>query len=72
MFEGPGIYKHFKGPLYEVYFVARHSETEDELVVYRELYGHYLYWVRPVAMFNERVKVDGKLIPRFELVSTPQ
>lgn len=63
----PGIYRHYKGPLYEVLGVARHSETEEPLVVYRALYGEYGLWVRPLAMFTERVVVDGKEQPRFAL-----
>ena len=60
----PGTYRHYKGPLYEVYEVARHSETEEELVVYRAIYGERGLWVRPLAMFVE--SVDGR--PRFERV----
>ncbi|GAA0564022.1 DUF1653 domain-containing protein [Halomonas salifodinae] len=63
----PGIYRHYKGPLYEVMGLARHSETEEPLVVYRALYGEYGLWVRPLAMFTERVVVDGKEQPRFAL-----
>ena len=46
---------------------ARHSETEERLVVYRALYGDYGVWVRPLAMFTESVEVDGKTVPRFQL-----
>ena len=63
-----GIYRHYKGSLYQVLHVANHSETEEELVVYRCLYGEYDVWVRPLAMFTETVKVDGKEVPRFELI----
>ena len=49
----PGRYRHFKGKEYEVLGVARHSETEEELVVYRALYGDFGLWVRPVSMWNE-------------------
>ncbi|WP_373779329.1 DUF1653 domain-containing protein [Neisseria dentiae] len=51
----PGIYRHYKGNLYEVLGTARHSETEEILVVYRALYGDYGLWVRPAAMFAESV-----------------
>ncbi len=63
-----GIYRHYKGNLYQVLHTAKHSETEEVLVVYRCLYGEYGVWVRPLAMFAETVKVDGQEVPRFELV----
>lgn len=63
-----GIYRHYKGNLYEVLAVARHSETEEPHVVYKTLYGDYSHWVRPLHMFVEEVEVDGKTVPRFELV----
>lgn len=62
----PGVYRHYKGGEYEVFFVARHSETEEPLVVYRTLYGDHSYWVRPLSMFSEHVEVDGKQVPRFD------
>ncbi|MDO8584502.1 MAG: DUF1653 domain-containing protein [bacterium] len=61
----PGIYEHFKGNRYEVLGVARHSETLEELVVYRALYGDHALWTRPLAMFLENVERDGKTVPRF-------
>ena len=63
-----GIYRHYKGNDYEVIGVAFHSETEEQLVVYRPLYGERKLWVRPLAMFAEHVNVDGKQVQRFELV----
>ena len=63
-----GIYKHYKGNLYEVIEVATHSETGEELVVYRTLYGDYSMWVRPLDMFQERVEIDGREVPRFSFV----
>lgn len=63
-----GIYKHYKGNLYEVFDVAKHSETEEEHVVYRTLYGDYSLWVRPLTMFIETVELDGQQIARFEYV----
>ncbi|MBE9579524.1 MULTISPECIES: DUF1653 domain-containing protein [Moraxella] len=63
-----GIYRHYKGNLYQVLHTARHSETEETLVVYRALYGDYGVWVRPLAMFCESVTIDGKTLPRFELI----
>ena len=61
----PGVYRHFKGNRYRVLFTARHSETEEELVVYQALYGEGGYWVRPAAMWNEEVERDGRRVPRF-------
>ena len=61
----PGRYRHYKGLDYEVIGVARHSETEETLVVYRTLYGDFDLWVRPLSMFMENVAVDGELVPRF-------
>ncbi len=60
-----GIYKHYKGNEYEVLMVARHSETEEPMVVYRALYGDYGVWVRPYEMFIEKVEVNGELVDRF-------
>ncbi|ASK28040.1 DUF1653 domain-containing protein [Neisseria chenwenguii] len=64
----PGIYRHYKGSLYEVCGTARHSETEEEMVVYRALYGNYGLWVRPTAMFAETVETGGQTQARFALV----
>ena len=63
-----GIYRHYKGNLYQVLHTAHHSETEEALVVYRCLYGEYGVWVRPLTMFAESVELDGKSVARFELV----
>lgn len=62
-----GIYRHYKGNLYQVLHLARHSETEEWLVVYRALYDDFGVWVRPLAMFTETVEIDGKIVPRFTL-----
>lgn len=64
----PGRYRHFKGKEYEVLGVARHSETEEELVVYRALYGDFGLWVRPVSIWNETVERDGKTFRRFTYI----
>lgn len=64
----PGRYRHYKGNEYIVLGVARHSETDEELVVYRQDYGERGLWVRPMEMFREAVEVDGKRVPRFEFV----
>lgn len=63
-----GVYKHFKGNLYEVIDIARHSETEEEHVVYRTLYGDHSLWVRPLSMFDEVIERDDKTIKRFAFV----
>jgi hypothetical protein len=65
-----GRYRHYKGNEYEVVGVARHSETMEEVVVYRALYGEGGLWVRPLAMFMEEVEVEGKRIPRFEYINS--
>ncbi len=61
-----GRYRHYKGNEYQVIGCARHSETEEELVVYRALYGERGLWVRPKGMFEEEVLKDGKRLPRFQ------
>ncbi len=61
----PGIYRHFKGNRYEVLGMARHSETMEEMVVYRALYGEGGLWVRPAAMWNEIVEKPEYCGPRF-------
>ena len=63
-----GRYRHYKGNEYEVVDVARHSETLEELVVYRALYGDRGLWVRPRAMFTESVELEGRSVPRFQFV----
>lgn len=62
-----GIYEHFRGNRYQVLAVARHSETLEELVVYKALYGAQEVWVRPLKMFLEEVLSEGKKVPRFKL-----
>ena len=66
----PGRYRHYKGKEYEVLGCAKHSETEEELVVYRALYGDYGLWVRPMAMFLEPVPIEGRTQPRFEFIGS--
>ena len=61
----PGRYRHYKGMLYEVVGTARHSETLEPMTLYRALYGEHGLWVRPAAMFNEEVVIDGVRQPRF-------
>lgn len=65
----PGVYEHCKGHRYEVLTTARHSETEEWVVVYRQLYGDHGTWVRPAAMFTESVEHEGRRVPRFRRVA---
>ena len=60
-----GIYRHYKGAEYEVLSLARHSETEEWLVVYKQCYGDQSVWVRPYAMFTETIIIDGASVARF-------
>ena len=60
-----GVYQHFKGGRYEVIAIARHSETCEEMVVYRALYGEGGVWVRPLSMWEEMVEYNGEVVPRF-------
>ncbi len=61
----PGRYRHFKGGEYELLYLAKHSETMEEMVVYRALYGEGGVWVRPASMWNEPVVRDGETYQRF-------
>ncbi len=61
----PGLYRHYKGMLYEVVGTVRHSESLEPMTLYRALYGDKGLWVRPAAMFNEAVVIDGITQPRF-------
>ena len=63
-----GRYRHFKGNEYEVIGTAKHSETLEEYVVYKALYGEGGLWVRPASMWNETVERDGKTFRRFEYI----
>lgn len=62
-----GLYRHYKGNLYEVLYIATHSKTGERLVTYRALYGDFGVWARPLSMFTETVTKEGKIIPRFAL-----
>ena len=62
----PGIYQHFKGNRYQVIDIVRHSETQDEMVLYKALYGDFGLWVRPLAMFAETIEREGKVFERFQ------
>lgn len=64
----PGRYRHFKGNEYEVLGIARHSETEEPVVVYRALYGERGLWTRPADMWNETISIGEKTVKRFEKI----
>ena len=63
-----GKYRHFKGKEYEVIALAKHSETMEDLVVYRALYGNGEVWVRPACMWEETVSYQGEILPRFAYI----
>ena len=63
-----GKYLHFKGNEYEVLGFAKHSETGEEMVIYRALYGERQVWTRPASMFSEQVERDGKTFARFTFI----
>lgn len=63
-----GKYRHFKGNEYEVIDIARHSESGEEMVVYKALYGDGGLWVRPADMWNETIERDGRVFKRFEFI----
>ncbi len=69
-FAVPGVYRHYKGNCYEVLCTAKHSETLEDMVVYRALYGERGVWVRPAAMWNETVEYQGKQVKRFTYIET--
>ena len=68
----PGKYRHFKGNEYEVIGTAKHSETMEEMVVYRALYGEFGLWVRPASMWEETVERDGKTYQRFTYIGNEE
>lgn len=65
----PGRYRHYKGMEYEVLGTVRHSETLEPMTLYRALYGEHGLWVRPAAMFQEKVCIDGRNQPRFTRIT---
>ena len=67
----PGLYRHYKGGLYEVIDTVRHSETLESMTLYRALYGECGLWVRPATMFLEMIEFEGRLRPRFEACTAP-
>jgi hypothetical protein len=67
----PGLYRHYKGNMYKVMCTVRHSETLEPMTLYRALYGKNDLWVRPAAMFEEEVVIDGVAQPRFVKITSP-
>ena len=67
-----GRYRHYKGGEYEVLFTARHTETEETLIIYKALYGNGEIWARPVSMWNEMVICGGKEVRRFEFIGADE
>ena len=65
-----GIYRHYKGNKYEVIGFAKHSETLEDMVIYKALYGENGIWVRPLSMWENLIEIDGKTVKRFEFVGT--
>ncbi|MBO5409419.1 MAG: DUF1653 domain-containing protein [Clostridia bacterium] len=63
-----GKYRHFKGNEYEALYIAKHSETLEDMVVYRALYGEFGVWVRPLSMWNETVIHEGREVKRFTYI----
>ena len=63
-----GIYRHYKGDQYEVIGFAKHSETLEDMVIYKALYGESGVWVRPLSMWDNPIEIDGKTVKRFEYV----
>ena len=66
------FYRHFKGNVYRVLHIAKHSETLEEMVVYQAMYGERGIWVRPKAMFEEVIERDGRTLKRFTPISTEE
>ena len=66
----PGVYRHYKGNRYQVLYLAKHSETLEDMVVYQALYGEYGIWVRPASMWNETGDYQGKQVKRFTYIET--
>ena len=66
----PGVYRHYKGNRYQVLYLAKHSDTLEDMVVYQALYGEYGIWVRPASMWNETVDYQGKQVKRFTYIET--
>lgn len=63
-----GRYRHYKGNEYEVLDIVKHSETEEDMVLYKTLYGDFSLWVRPLNMFIEKITIDGNKVNRFQKI----
>lgn len=64
----PGLYRHYKGNDYQIFQTVCHSETREQLVLYRCLYDDFSWWVRPLTLFTETVEIAGEIVPRFQFV----
>ena len=65
-----GVYRHYKGNLYEVIGFAKHSETLEDMVIYKALYGERGTWVRPLSMWENPIEVDGRVVKRFQFCNS--
>ena len=63
-----GVYRHYKGKYYRVITIAKHTETDEKLVVYEALYGEHDVWCRPLNMWSDMIEIDGKQLNRFEYI----
>lgn len=63
-----GIYSHYKGNTYKVLYIAKHSETLEDMVIYQDVNESDKIWARPISMWNDDIKIDGKTVKRFELM----
>lgn len=63
-----GLYRHYKGQMYQLLAIATHSESQEKLAVYQCLYGEFQIWVRPLEMFTETISIEGKSCPRFAFI----
>lgn len=64
-----GIYRHYKGNMYKVLHIAKHSETLEDMVIYQDVNAPEKIWARPASMWNDDIEIDGKIIKRFELTN---
>ena len=67
-----GLYRHYKGGMYLVHSIARHTETKDKLVIYQSMYGDYGMWARPLDMFQSKIEYNGTIMDRFKFINDPR
>lgn len=63
-----GIYRHYKGNMYKVLYIAKHSETLEDMVIYQDVNDPDKIWARPTSMWDDVIEIDGKIVKRFELM----